>query len=211
MTAQLAQFEVSNVFGPVLFYVFALLAVASAWAIVLTRNIVRAAVYLLITLGAVAGLYFLLAAELLAALQLIVYVGGTLTLIIFGVMLTSRDPRLRYAASPWEAFLAYAVSGLLMVLLLVAAWYSPWIEATQTAASSDPDQIHAVGRAFLSRHVVFFEAAAVLLLVAMVAAAYLARRRVDPPPRPTDGGNGAGGKPVGATPVRGVAGEVGRG
>ena len=78
--------------APVLFYVFALLVAGSAWAVVLSQNLVRMAVYLLMTLAGAAGLYFMLDAEFLAAVQLIVYAGGTLILIIFGVMLTSKNP-----------------------------------------------------------------------------------------------------------------------
>ena len=65
-------------------------AAASALGVVISRNIVRMAVCLLFTLVGVAGLYFLLNAEFLAAVQLVVYAGGTLILIIFGVMLTSK-------------------------------------------------------------------------------------------------------------------------
>ena len=75
-----------------LFYLFALMSAASAIGVVASRNIVRTAVFLLFTLTGVAGLYFLLNAEFLAAVQLVVYAGGTLILIVFGVMLTSKSP-----------------------------------------------------------------------------------------------------------------------
>src|SRR5438046_5718737 len=78
------------------FYIFAGISLISAIAIVATRNIVRAATCLLGTLGGVAGLYFLLNANLLAAIQLIVYAGGTLILIVFGVMLTRKRPGARF-------------------------------------------------------------------------------------------------------------------
>src|SRR6478736_6702437 len=71
----------------VLFYLFALMAGGSAVAVVVSRNVVRMAVALLFTLAGVAGLYFLLNAEFLAAVQLVVYAGGTLILIIFAVVL----------------------------------------------------------------------------------------------------------------------------
>src|SRR3954467_136695 len=79
-----------------LFYIFALMSGAAAIGVVLSRNIVRTAVCLLFTLVGVAGLYFLLNAEFLAAVQLVVYAGGTLILIIFGVMLTSKSPFSRF-------------------------------------------------------------------------------------------------------------------
>src|SRR5438094_10254253 len=79
-----------------LFYVFALMSAISAIGLVVSRNIVRTAVCLLFTLVGVAGLYFLLAAEFLAAVQLVVYAGWTLILIVFGVMLTSKSPFSRF-------------------------------------------------------------------------------------------------------------------
>src|SRR5438046_4865998 len=80
----------------VLFYLFAIMAGGSAIMVAVTRNIVRMAVALLFTLAGVAGLYFLLSAEFLAAVQLVVYAGGTLILIIFVVMLTSTSPLSRF-------------------------------------------------------------------------------------------------------------------
>src|SRR3972149_1566823 len=85
-----------NLTAAVLFYVFALMSTASAICLVASRNIVQMAVALLFTLIGVGGLYFLLNAEFLAAVQLVVYAGGTLILIIFGVMLTSKSPFRRF-------------------------------------------------------------------------------------------------------------------
>src|SRR5438552_11906500 len=99
----------------VLFYVFALMSAISAIGLVLSRNIVRTAVCLLFTLAGVAGLYFLLSAEFLAAVQLVVYAGGTLILIIFGVMLTSKSPFSRFAPKPAEIVISLAIGAVLMV------------------------------------------------------------------------------------------------
>src|SRR5688572_18490401 len=79
-----------------LFWLFAIMTGGSALCVVITRNVVRMAVSLLFTLAGVAGLYFLLNAEFLAAVQLVVYAGGTLILIIFGVMLTTKSPFSRF-------------------------------------------------------------------------------------------------------------------
>src|SRR5207245_3961296 len=77
----LAQAE-SGSTNAALFWIFAIMAGASALGVVISKNIVRMAVFLLFTLAGVAGLYFLLSAEFLAAVQLVVYAGGTLILII---------------------------------------------------------------------------------------------------------------------------------
>src|SRR5213075_1765662 len=92
-----------------LFYAFALMSAGSAVALVISRNIVRTAVCLLFTLVGVAGLYFLLSAEFLAAVQLVVYAGGTLILIIFGVMLTSKSPFSRFEPKLAEIVISLAI------------------------------------------------------------------------------------------------------
>src|SRR5258705_9094130 len=101
MTFVLGQSEGLNV-NAALFWLFAAMAGASALGVVISKNIVRMAVFLLFTLTGVAGLYFLLSAEFLAAVQLVVYAGGTLILVIFGVMLTSKSPFSRFAPKPAE-------------------------------------------------------------------------------------------------------------
>src|SRR5437016_8309100 len=102
----------------VLFYVFALMSAVSAIGVVVSRNIVRTAVCLLFTLVGVAGLYFLLNAEFLAAVQLVVYAGGTLILIIFGVMLTSKSPFSRFEPKLVEVVIALSIASVLLIALL---------------------------------------------------------------------------------------------
>src|SRR5213595_3985736 len=101
----------------VLFAVVAAATAASALGVVLSRNIVRAAVWLLFTLTGVSLTYFLLGAEFLGAAQLIVYVGGTLVLVVFGVMLTAQGPfvSLRTGAAEWAVA---TVAGLLFLGVL---------------------------------------------------------------------------------------------
>src|SRR5437588_12946226 len=108
MVNWLAQAEALTV-NAVLFWVFAAMAGSSALGVVVSKNIVRMAVFLLFTLAGVAGLYFLLSAEFLAAVQLVVYAGGTLILIIFGVMLTSKSPFSRFAPTPGEIVISLAL------------------------------------------------------------------------------------------------------
>jgi len=157
----------------VVFYLFAAVAVLSAVGIVLTRNIVRAAIWLLGTLGAVAGLYFLLAANFLGAIQLIVYVGGTLVLIIFGVMLTSRVPGARLPLRRWEVVAGIAVCGLLFAALSFALLSADW--ASRARPREEGYTVAMIGRELLTTYLVPFEVASVLLLVVMIGAAYLAR------------------------------------
>ena len=159
----------------VLFYMFAILSGASALGVVLSRNIVRTAVCLLFTLVGVAGLYFLLESEFLAAVQLVVYAGGTLILIIFGVMLTSKSPFSRFEPKQGELVTAVTVATVLFVALVMAiqsAGFVPdWLDTTQRYP------IGALGQALLGDYLVPFELASVLLLVVMIGAAYLAKGR----------------------------------
>src|SRR6478609_6955892 len=104
----------------VLFYAFALMSAGSAIGLVLSRNIVRTAVCLLMTLVGVAGLYFLLQSEFLAAVQLVVYAGGTLILIIFGVMLTSKSPFSRFEPKLAEVVIAISLGSVLLIALISA-------------------------------------------------------------------------------------------
>ena len=73
-----------------IFYLFAAITILSAFFVVTTRNIVYSAYYLLFTFFGVAGIYVLLGADFIAMVQLIVYVGGILILLLFGVMLTNK-------------------------------------------------------------------------------------------------------------------------
>src|SRR5215213_792384 len=104
----------------VLFYLFAAMSAGSAIGVVISRNIVRTAVFLLFTLVGVAGLFFLLEAEFLAAVQLVIYAGGTLILIIFGVMLTSKSPFSRFEPKAGEVAVAVTVSAVLFAALVMA-------------------------------------------------------------------------------------------
>src|ERR687886_1783902 len=103
-----------------LFYLLATLTGVSAVAVVVTQNIVRAATWLLFALGGTAGIFFLLGADFIGATQLLIYVGGTLVLVVFGVMLTAQGPfvHMRISAAEWA--IAAAVGLLLLGVLAVS-------------------------------------------------------------------------------------------
>ena len=165
--------------GAALFYLFGGMAGVSAVGLVISRNIVRSAVCLLFTLTGVAGLYFLLGAEFLAAVQLVVYAGGTLILIIFGVMLTSKSPFSRFEPKLVEVVLATVLALVLLVALVMAVrsyrFGPPPASATAPPAQGYP--VDRLGQALLGDYLLPFEIASVLLLVVMIGAAYLAKAR----------------------------------
>src|SRR5205809_3189373 len=92
----------------------------SAIATVVSQNIVRSATWLLFTLAGTSGIFFLLGADLVGATQLLVYVGGTLVLVVFGVMLTAQGPfiSMRIGAAEWA--IAGSVGLLLYAVLAVS-------------------------------------------------------------------------------------------
>jgi len=99
---------------PLLFWLIALMTGLCAIATVVAQNIVRSATWLLFTLAGTSGVFFLLGADLVGTIQLLVYVGGTMVLVIFGVMLTAQGPFINMKTSPAE----WAISALVGILLL---------------------------------------------------------------------------------------------
>jgi NADH:ubiquinone oxidoreductase subunit 6 (subunit J) len=164
----------------VLFYVFAILTGGSALCVVLSRNIVRTAVALLFTLAGVAGLYFLLSAEFLAAVQLVVYAGGTLILIIFGVMLTSKSQFAKFEPKLGEVIVAMSVGVIMLFVLILGIFHTKF---AGNALSMDEYPVAKLGQVLLGDYLVPFEIISVLLLVVMIGAAYLAKGRKRDEPR----------------------------
>ena len=162
----------------VLFAVLASATGLSALAVVFSRNIVRSAVWLLFTLVGVSLLYFLIGADFVGATQLIVYVGGTMVLVVFGVMLTAQQQFLRIRTRPQEwvvgGVLAASLFGLLVLvsLRLGETRPAPAIETLPGAGQ--------LGVGFLTTYLLPFEIISVHLLVVLIGAAYLARAKRKP-------------------------------
>jgi NADH-quinone oxidoreductase subunit J len=172
----------------VLFYILAAIAGGSAVCVVFSRNLVRAAVSLLFTLLSVAVLYFLLGAEFLGAVQMMVYVGGTLVLVVFGIMMTSTGPTQGERVTRIEWVLGV---GLAAGLFLALAGASLNLARPSTPTGELPG-VRDLGLSFLGvafeggrAYLLPFEIVSVHLLVVLVAAAYLARgKKRTPPPGP---------------------------
>ena len=179
-------------FHTLLFYLFALLACGFAVGVVVADNVVRMALYLVLSLGATAGLFFLAGAEFIGAMQLMIYVGGTLVLLVFGVMLTAQAPFVTIKTSPGDRVLAGIVAASLLALLLqaafsVEAWRRPGLgEVARPAAT--PIGVALVGvrvdeppagapPGVRSGYLLPFEIVSIHLLVVLVGAAYLARAK----------------------------------
>jgi NADH-quinone oxidoreductase subunit J len=170
----------------VLFAIVAGVTAGSGVGVVVSKSIIRSAVWLLFTLVGVALTYFLLGAEFLAATQLIVYVGGTLVLLVFGGMLTAGGPFTSLRTRPAEWVAGLVLSGGLFALLANAALQEP----NKTTATDLPG-VGPLGLTFLGvndpyanpragkqfAYLLPFEIVSVHLLVVLVGAAYLARAK----------------------------------
>lgn len=131
------------------FLLFALVACVFGVAVVISSNIVRMAFYLILSLGATAGLFFLAGADFVGAMQLMIYVGGTLILLVFGVMLTAQGPFISMKTRPGEWIIAAIVGGSLFAVLVqrivsVEAWYGPAV--AESHAEAGPEQHGGVTR-----------------------------------------------------------------
>ncbi len=165
--------EVTPVVESVLFYIFGGALLLSAVGLCICRDVVRMATCLFFTLGSAAVLYLLLGAFFLGAIQLIVYAGGTLILLVFGVMLTNKSPWVRFDCKPAEMIAAAGVAIVLFFGLATMLTTTEWAQSTGEARSTTVAQF---GKALLTTYLVPFEVASVMLLVVMIAAAYMARQ-----------------------------------
>lgn len=124
-------------FQPMLFWLIASVTAVCAVAVVVSQNIVRAATWLLFSLGGTAGIFFLLGADLVAATQILVYVGGTLVLLVFGVMLTAQGPFITMKTGAAE-YVISAVVGLLFFGVLVVTAFSVGATAAKNKGKLEP-------------------------------------------------------------------------
>jgi NADH:ubiquinone oxidoreductase subunit 6 (subunit J) len=171
----------TSIYWPSFFFLlFAFIACAFAVAVVVSTNIVRMAFYLVMSLAGTAGLFFLAGADFVGAMQILIYVGGTLVLLVFGVMLTSQDRFISMKTNRYEMTMALGVGACLFLLLFFAAVSVPeWrglsraeVEAIRLQPTATP-----VGMELLTNYLLIFEIVSVHLLVVLVGAAYLARAR----------------------------------
>jgi NADH-quinone oxidoreductase subunit J len=126
-----------------LFWIIALITALCALATVVAQNIVRSATWLLFTLAGTSGIFFLLGADLVAVTQLLVYVGGTLVLVVFGVMLTAQGPFINMKTSGAEWAISGTVGFLLLGVLVlgIISTGAPAPPGNSTVAKNAPEKI----------------------------------------------------------------------
>jgi NADH:ubiquinone oxidoreductase subunit 6 (subunit J) len=187
-----------------LFWLLAAVTGLSAIAVVVTQNIVRSATWLLFTLAGTSGIFFLLGADFVGATQLLVYVGGTLVLVVFGVMLTAQGPFITMKAGPAEWAFSAGVGLLLLGVLAVCVYRAGWSPVVANQRMTDPaisTSSVVLGQALAGleqatpqepltglppnvkrvrtpvAYLLPFEIVSVHLLVVLIGAAYLARAK----------------------------------
>lgn len=159
----------------VIFYVIAAVTVGSAVMVAFSRNIVYSAFSLLGTFFGAAGLYVLLAADFVAAVQVLIYVGGILVLILFAVMLTQRIADVRITNRAAGRLPGLVVAGLLLALLVQAIRSTPWAKAKEVLYAPTTARI---GDLFLENYLLPFELASLVLLAALIGAVVISRKEI---------------------------------
>ena len=156
-----------------LFFLFAIMAVVGGLMAALLPRIVHAVFSLLLCFVGVAGIYALAGADFLAITQIVVYVGGVIVLMAFGILLTGRTALSLGEKERRNRPLGIVVGLLLFIGLLFAISASSFHigETRELVATTD-----GIGRLLLGDYIIIFEFASILLLMALVGAAYLVRR-----------------------------------
>jgi len=158
--------------GTITFYIFVLAAVASVMVMLITRTVFYAALSLIVCLISVAGIYALLSAEFLAITQLVIYAGGVLVLILFGIMLTNR-----IAGKPLLTESHHVVKSAIIsigMFLIIMISYQKTAFHLYAPVPAQGNHINNIGIELMSTYVAPFEAGGIMLLVCLIGAALMA-------------------------------------
>jgi NADH-quinone oxidoreductase subunit J len=157
----------------IVFYLFAFIIIVSALAVVTLRNIFHCALFLILCLFCVAGLYVLLYADFIAVIQVLLYVGAVSILIIFAIMLTAKLAGREVSAQNEQTFIGAFLSLILMAGIL---WSLTGTFIRQSAEGPPAKSLVTIGRLLMTDYVLPFELVSVLLLAALIGAIVIARR-----------------------------------
>jgi NADH-quinone oxidoreductase subunit J len=174
---QLALVHGLNVSEQIIFAFLALVMGVSAIRVVTTKNLVHAALYLTVVLAGAAGIYILLAAEFVATVQVLVYIGAIIVLMLFGLFLTRAPLGQAQDLDNDQRWLAAVVAALLLGVLGVTLQKAfKGVHVTPKVIADQGSNTAAVGLSIFHDFVIPFEVASVLLLAALVGAVVIARR-----------------------------------
>ena len=172
-------------FGNTLFLLSAVLTIAGAVSVVISKNLMHACIYLLASFFGVAGLYACLGADFLAAAQLVVYAGGVIILMLFAIMLTGGTGNKvnRYGLEKIpsmgnkKTFMAAGFAAIVTALILIKIIYSVLSNKTVEVVGFASPTVADIGTALATDHILAFEISSVLLLGALIGAAVISRPR----------------------------------
>ena len=159
----------------VIFYVIAGVTVISAAMVAFSRNIIYSAFSLLGAFAGVAGIYVLLGADFVAAVQMLLYVGGILVVILFAVMLTHRITEVQITNRAVGGIPALVVTAIFILLLVQTIRETSWVKAREIVYAPTTARI---GDLFLQSYLLPFELASVVLLAALIGAVVLSRKEI---------------------------------
>jgi NADH-quinone oxidoreductase subunit J len=162
----------------ILFYIFGIITLGSAIAILFTKNIIYAAYLLVLIFLCVAALYVIAGAEFVAVTQIIIYAGGILVLLIFGIMLTNRLAGQKVHTGSGNVVMGM-VLGILFFGLLIGGIHSAGFDKIQGSgpASDLPyAPVRDIAIQLMTDFILIFELAGILILIAMIGAAFMAKK-----------------------------------
>jgi NADH-quinone oxidoreductase subunit J len=159
----------------VVFYLVTVVTVGSAAMVAFSRNIIYSAFSLLGTFMGMAGLYIFLGADFVAAVQVLIYVGGILVLILFAVMLTHRITDVEITNRSVGRIPALIIIAVFFALLMQTVRETPWVKVKEIAHQPTTAKI---GDLFLENYLLPFELASLVLLAAMIGAVVLSRKEI---------------------------------
>jgi NADH-quinone oxidoreductase subunit J len=157
------------------FYLIAAVAIGSALMVAFSRNIIYSAFSLLGTFMGVAGIYVFLGADFVAAVQVLIYVGGILVLILFAVMLTHRITDVEITNRAAGRIPALIIIAVLVYMLIESVTETPWVKAKEVVYAATAWKI---GDLFLDTYLLPFELASLVLLAAMIGAVVISRKEI---------------------------------
>jgi NADH:ubiquinone oxidoreductase subunit 6 (subunit J) len=166
-------------FVKILFYLFGTIILLSALMILFTRNVVHSAYLLILVFLSIAGIYVIAHAEFVAVTQIIIYAGGILVLIIFGIMLTNRMAGQKIYTGSGNKIMGGILGVSFFILLAISIFQVSFAPRTPELSDGSVVKftgIQSIGIKLMTEYVLLFELAGILILIALVGAAFMARK-----------------------------------
>ena len=160
------------------FYLFGFLAGVAALALTFSKNVFYSAIYVMICLLSLAGIYVLAFAEFVAVTQILVYAGGVMVVIVFGIMLTAKLGTKPLEVTHSNVFTGLVVSIPLFLVLCFFIFEEKFVLNEVSPIEENPKAIERIGINLMTEYVLAFEVAGILLLITLIGAAVIASHKI---------------------------------